>query len=145
MASIFVSHRGADAALAEALARELRAAGHAVWLDAWEVEVGDSLVERIASGLATAEYLVLCYSASGVDSSWMSREWMATLARQLDGKGVKILPVLLSGGEPPSILADIKFADLTSDWVSGIAQLLRVISGPSLPVQEQPDVKSRKE
>lgn len=126
MANVFLSHRKADAAEAERLAQELKAAGHQVWFDEWEINIGDSIVERINQGLEGATYLVLCYSSSGM-SGWVNREWMSALARQLEGKGVKILPVLLTGGKAPAILADIKHAELVDDWDKGVQALLRAI------------------
>ena len=83
-----------------------------------------SAIER---GLEGASYVVLCYSSVGVVSPWMSREWMSTLARQLEGHRVRLLPSRLSGGEPPALLADIKYADLVSDWDGGLRQLLAAI------------------
>lgn len=127
MANVFISHRSADDVQAERLAGAIRAAGHRVWLDEWEVAVGDSIVERINKGLEGATYLVLCYSSSGVLTPWMGREWMSALARQLNGHGVKLLPVRLTGGRPPAILNDLKYADLVSDWPTGLLQLLGAI------------------
>jgi hypothetical protein len=127
VANLFISHRTADTVEAERLAIELRNAGHTVWLDSWEIGIGDSIVEKMNEGLEGATYLILCYSSSGVTSPWVSREWMPTLARQLDGYGVKILPALLTGGQPPAILADVRYADLVADWAQGITQLLRAI------------------
>ncbi len=127
MAKIFLSHREHDAVLAERLACELEAAGHNVWFDEWEMNIGDSIVERINQGLEGAAYLVLCCSSSSL-SPWVNREWMSTLERQLSGHGVKILPVLLTGGRPPAILADIKYADLVKDWDKGVQVLLRAIN-----------------
>ena len=126
MSAIFLSHRKDDAVLAERLARELEAAGHLVWFDEWKIDIGDSIVERINQGLEGTTYLVLCYSSSGM-SPWVDREWMSTLARQLSGQPVKLLPVLLSGGSAPAILADIKYADLIKDWDQGVQALLRAI------------------
>lgn len=126
MPNVFLSHRKADAALAERLAQTLAAAGHQVWFDEWEIHIGDSIVERIDAGLAGAAYLLLCYSAAGT-SPWVDREWMSTLHRQLSGHGVKILPVRLSGGDAPAILADIKYADLAADWDEGVKALLKAI------------------
>lgn len=123
----FVSHRGSDALLAEKLAAELKGAGIDVWLDSWEINLGDSIVERMQHGLSGSSYLVLCYSADGVTAPWIGREWMSALARQLDGHDIKILPVRLSGGQPPEILADIKYADLVDNWDLGVAQLLRAL------------------
>ncbi len=128
MANVFISHRGDDLATAERLANELKAAGHSVWLDGWELQIGDSIVGRINAGLSGATYVVLCYSSHGVMAPWMSREWMSALAGQLNGANVKLLPVVLTGGTPPAILADIKYADLVSDWATGVRQLIRAIA-----------------
>jgi len=127
MANVFISHRRSDVSAAEKLADQIKSGGHQVWFDQWEIDIGDSILERMNEGLEGAAYLVLCYSSDGVMAPWISREWMSALARQLDGCHVKILPVLLTGGSPPAILADIKYADLVRDWDRGAKQLLRAI------------------
>lgn len=126
MANVFISHRGADAALAEQLAEEIKKAGHSTWLDAWEVAVGDQITEKMNSGLAGSTYLVVCYSSAGM-APWMNIEWMSALARQLNGEGIKILPVRLSGTDAPAILRGTKYADLNADWKHGVSELLRAI------------------
>ncbi len=127
MAIVFISHRGDDTAEAERLAGEIRAAGHEVRLDEWELSVGDSIIAWMNEATESAGILVLCLSSAGVLAPWISREWMSALARQLNGESVKLLPVRLTGGDPPALLADIKFADLTTDWGRGVAELLRAI------------------
>lgn len=127
MANIFISHRRSDAAESARLAADLRAAGHVVWLDDDEIVIGDSIPGKMNEGLERAQYVVVCYSSSGVGSLYMSREWLSALARQLDGRGVKLLPILLTGDEAPAILADLKHADLVRDWNGGVAELLRAI------------------
>jgi len=127
MANVFISHRRVDDAEAERLATEIRNVGHDVWLDVWEIGIGDSIIQRMNEGLTGATYLVLCYSSSDVLAPWISSEWMNTLARQLNGENVKILPVRLTGGTPPAILASIRYADLVVDWPRGVADLLRAI------------------
>ena len=128
MANIFVSYRSSDVDSARQLATEMQARGHSVWLDESQISVGDSIVEKIDSGLEAIQYLILCYSGAGVHSPWMSREWMSTLARQLEGSGVRILPVRFSGGNPPTLLADIKYIDMSADWNLGIEQLHMALS-----------------
>lgn len=125
--AVFISHRGEDIALAERLAMQVKQAGFEVWLDKWNISLGDSIIEKINAGLENARYLILCYSEAGVLSPWMSREWMAALSQQLNGYGAKVLPVRLSGGKPPAILADIKYADLVKDWNHGMVELLRAM------------------
>lgn len=126
MPSVFICHRKPDAKLAEKLASHIKNQGNQVWFDEWQIDIGDSIVEKIDKGLENTTYLVLCYSSVG-QSDWTTREWQSTLARQLSGYNVKILPVLLSGKDIPAILADIKYADLVSNWEQGIKQLLEAI------------------
>ncbi|MGB9179348.1 MAG: toll/interleukin-1 receptor domain-containing protein [Pyrinomonadaceae bacterium] len=125
MGNIFISHRGIDAQQEELLASELRTSRHQVWLDEWEIDLGDSIIERINEGLEGTTYVVICYSSAGINSPWMSREWMSSLARQLNGCNIRLLPVLLTGGSPPAILADVKYADLVKDWSKGVSELFR--------------------
>jgi hypothetical protein len=126
MANVFISHRKVNRDDAERLAQEIQSAGHQVWFDEWNIVTGDSIVARINEGLIGANYLVVCFSSAG-DSPWTEREWMPTLARQLSGHGVKVLPALLAGGASPAILADLKYADLVTTWAKGVSELLRAI------------------
>jgi hypothetical protein len=127
MANVFISHRSADIAEAEKLASDIQASGHLVWLDQWKIGLGDSIVGKMNEGLSGDTYVVLCLSASGILSPWMSREWLATLARQLNGENVKLLPIRLTGGDPPAIMADIKYADAVKDYGKALAELLAAI------------------
>ncbi|WP_324787666.1 toll/interleukin-1 receptor domain-containing protein [Streptomyces sp. H51] len=126
MANVFISHRKVDASAARRLAEELSTVGHNVWFDEWEIGIGDSVVERMDAGLEGTSYLVLCYSASGVMSPWVTREWMSALHRQMEGHRVRILPVKF-GGSAPAILSDLRYADLSDDWDRGFAQLVKAI------------------
>jgi TIR domain len=126
MSNVFISHRTVDMSEAEKLGNEIQSAGYDVWLDKWEISIGDSIIERMNEGIEGSTYLILCYSAEGM-APWINREWMSALARQLNGYDIKILPALLTGGVPPAIMADIKYADLVQDWAKGIAELLQAI------------------
>lgn len=127
MPEVFISHRSADTAAAERLARDIEQAGHHVWLDEWAIDIGDSIVKRMEEGLEGSAYLILCYSDAGVMAPWISREWMSALARQMEGQDIRILPVMLTGNLVPAILSDIRTADLRNDRNKGLALLLRSI------------------
>src|ERR1700690_2162724 len=127
MASVFISHRGADQSAAERLGRGLRDRGHEVWIYIWKIDVGDSIVERINTGLSEACFLLLCGSNEPSVSPWVDREWMSALASQLDGANIRMLPVLLTGDNLPFILKDIKYADLVLHWQHGIEDICRVL------------------
>jgi hypothetical protein len=132
VANAFISHRSADAALSARLAADLRGAGHTVWLDDDIITVGHSIVAQINDGLNKLDFLILCYSSAGVESPWMSREWMSSLARQLDAQGVTILPVLFPGASPAAILADVKYANFAGEWDVGLRELLYALAARRL-------------
>jgi len=127
MASVFISHRGADQLAAEKLALALRDRGHDVWIDVWKINVGDSIVGRINAGLSEASFLILCGSSEPFVSPWVDREWMSALAGQLDGVNVCLLPVLLTGENLPFLLNDIRHANLILCWQDGIEEICRVL------------------
>jgi hypothetical protein len=127
MAKVFVSYRGADQAEAERLSEALCARGHEVRIDVWDIGVGDSVIAWMDTGLRISEFLLLCYSDALSASPWMDREWMSALARQLEGENIKVLPVRLTGGTSPAILADIKYADLVADWQSGLDAICKAL------------------
>jgi TIR domain len=65
MSNVFISHRKSDVYEAERLAQEIQNAKHQVWLDEWDIALGDSIVECINTGLEGASYVVVCYSSYG--------------------------------------------------------------------------------
>ncbi|MCH8060590.1 MAG: toll/interleukin-1 receptor domain-containing protein [Proteobacteria bacterium] len=126
MPNVFLSHRGADSQLAEKLGEAIRSAGHSVWLDVWEIDIGKQIVHEMNQGLEDAAYVVVCYSSEGT-APWMNIEWESAIARQLNGKPVNVLPARLSGTIAPAILEGTKYADLINDWDRGVTDLLKAI------------------
>jgi hypothetical protein len=127
MAQVFLSYPSEKRDTVDRLANAIIGAGHEVWLDRLQIRIGDSIVERVQRGLYDSPYLVLCCFDIGL-TPWMDREWMSTLARQLSGVDVHILPARFQGGTPPPILCDILFADFASDWDSAVADLLSALA-----------------
>lgn len=127
MKTVFLSHRGADTAEAERVAERLRDAGHRVIFDHWDIRVGDSIIGFMNDALEAAEVLVLCLSDKG-DGPFMRKEWQSFLHQQLESGTKRILPIRLTGGELPPILADILYADAVADFEGAIAKLLEALS-----------------
>lgn len=119
----FISHAWEDKeAVAKPLADALIAKGAKVWLDKYEMTVGDSLRQSIDDGLAHSRYGIVILSETYFKKFWTGKELNGLFAKQEDGQKV-ILPVWHNISkdkvkEYSPILADmvaLKTADFTTD------------------------------
>ncbi len=127
--SVFVSHASEDAQIASRVAMGLRAFGYNTWFDDWELLAGDSIIDRIEAAIAIADVLLVLLSKSSIGSKWVQRELATGLTRQLSGKGVVVIPVLVGDCEIPGMLAGTKYVDLRSDFERGFRQLADALAG----------------
>jgi|GEM_PF-1360872 len=121
--SVFVSHASQDARIASRVAMGLKAFDYETWYDDWELLPGDSIVDRVEAAIAASDVLLVLLSKSSVNSKWVQRELSAGLSRQLSGKGVMVIPVLVEDCQIPDALADTKRVDLRGDFERGFRQL----------------------
>ena len=108
---VFICHASEDKPVARALATAMKGLGADVWLDEWEIRVGESIVERIGDALGTVSHLIVLLSLNSVNKPWVRKELSSALMRQLSQNSVSVLPVRLDECLIPPMLADIKYAD----------------------------------
>ncbi len=128
---IFLSHSHHDNGFVEKLAFELHYNGADCWLDLWEMQVGDSIRRRVESGVEKADWLVVVLSQYSVESEWVNHELNMGFVRELDERGVFILPVVLDGCKVPLSLRDKLFADFRHDYQHGFDKLIERVLGLS--------------
>jgi len=95
MSSIFLSHNHDDKPFVRRLAQDLQEAGARVWLDEAEMMIGDSLIEKIRQGIDEMEYLGVILSQNSVKSEWVKREVDVAMNQEIEGKRVKVLPLVI--------------------------------------------------
>ena len=125
---VFISHAAEDKeTVAWPLAQALIRGGLRVWIDRQELNIGDSLREKIDAGLANSRFGVVILSPKFLAKAWPGRELNALLAIEEAGTKV-ILPVwheidkrTLAAHSP--ILAD----RLAGNTAAGIKELARNI------------------
>lgn len=71
---VFISHTSDDHEFVLALAEKLKNDGMDVWIDDWELNVGDSIVKRISEGLQKSSFLIVVFSKYSIKSEWVLRE-----------------------------------------------------------------------
>jgi hypothetical protein len=90
---VFISHASENKSeVALPLANLLRANGIKVWIDAFELKLGDSLRRSIDRGLSMSRYGVVILSPEFLKKEWPQRELDGLAARET-GIGKVILPV----------------------------------------------------
>ena len=113
--SIFISYSHDDVAFVDQLVENLIVERHSVWLDRWELSLGDSLIEKIQGALAKASAVLVILSKASVDSSWCKQELEAAFTRQLAENKNIILPCVIDNCELPLFLRGKLYADFNRD------------------------------
>jgi TIR domain-containing protein len=89
-------------------AKRLRKRGLDAWLDAWEIQAGDSLPQRIFEGaVGHASAVVIIVSATSVEKPWVRKELRTSVVRHIE-ENIRLIPVVLDDGVPvPTALSDL--------------------------------------
>jgi hypothetical protein len=109
--SLFLCHSSSDKAFVRKLAIGLSGSGFKVWIDEAEIRVGDSLIQKIESGILEATYLVAVLSKASVQSRWCQEELRMALVGQIGSGKIRVLPVVVDECEIPGFLREKKYAD----------------------------------
>lgn len=144
MSSIFLSHTHSDKPFTRKLAADLRHHVHLVWLDEAEIEVGDSLIEKIRDGIDRVDFVMAIISKNSVMSMWVQRELDLASNREIEERRVIVLPVLLEDVELPGFLKGKLYADFRTEdkYGESLALLLRRLGpGKPPPPLDEPEAK----
>lgn len=142
--AIFISYSHEDKPQAQTLARNLIQARKNVWIDEWEINAGDSLIERVEDALGSADAILILLSENSVQSAWCQKELRSGLLRELERKSTLVIPVRLDDCEVPLFLREKRWIDLrkSSTLNSEFEFLLRSLETVTNPAQkriEKPD------
>jgi hypothetical protein len=124
MANLFISHASSDKPFIRMLAHDLAAKGHEVWLDEWEVKVGESIPLKIEQGITQADFVLLGLSENSVKSNWVEREWRSKFWDQINENKTMVLPMLIEKCTIPKLLNGIKYANFAKSYSTGLGELL---------------------
>jgi TIR domain len=133
--AIFISYSHQDSDFVSALAVRLAKQNTHVWIDTWEINVGDSLIDKVQNAIQDAGALLVVLSKASVESEWCKKELNAGLVRELEEKRVVVLPLLKEDCIIPIFLREKKYADFRSDFNKGFHELLAAVAKVTNPEQ----------
>lgn len=123
----FLSYAHEDKEFSERIAQELRKSGINVWMDKWEINAGDSLVQKIfMEGLSKCDIFLILISCSSAKSKWVKEELDYAMIKKIEGI-TKIIPLIKEKCEIPPPLRALKWVDLSEDLNGGIREVVKSV------------------
>lgn len=113
--SIFLSHTWADKDFVRKLALDLDCHGIRYWLDEAEIKFGQSLISKIREGIDEVDYVAVILSPRSVESTWVKYEVDVAMTQEIEGKRVKVIPMMIEKCELPGFLLGKYYADFTDE------------------------------
>lgn len=142
-------HASEDKArFAEPLATMLRERFVDIWLDKWEIRLGDSLVRRVFDdAVGKADAVIFLLSNASVIKPWVQAELDLSVIRRLE-EGIRIIPVLVEPCEVPQCLRATKYIELAkAGSLQAVAEeIASTLHGTSVkpPLGQPPEFLTRK-
>ncbi|MGD9725838.1 MAG: toll/interleukin-1 receptor domain-containing protein [Nitrospiraceae bacterium] len=129
MSSVFLSHNSKDKPWVRELAKRLTQDGVVVWLDEAELNIGESLIDKISAAIDQMKFVAAVISAHSVQSAWVQKELSLAMSKEIKGRRVTVLPLLIEHCELPAVLRDKLYADFTNplNFDTEYRKLLRAI------------------
>lgn len=127
--NIFISHSSRDKPAALRLASTLNFCAIDVWLDNWELEVGQSLTDEIAKAMNDARYIAILITENYNTTVWTKTEYKKALAREQKEKRTVMLPLIVGDASIPDFIEDKLYIDLRQEFFSGIVKLVGLVHG----------------
>jgi hypothetical protein len=125
---VFISYSHQDKEFVEKLAAHLVKNNAHVWVDTWELNVGDSIIFKVQEAIQSASALLVVLSNASVQSEWCKKELSAGLMRELEEKKVLVLPIRLDDCEIPLFLREKMYADFRTNFDVGLKAVVESIA-----------------
>ncbi|MGZ8916137.1 MAG: toll/interleukin-1 receptor domain-containing protein [Methylobacter sp.] len=124
---IFISHSSKDKNAAFHLAKILNYCAIDVWLDDWELEVGQSLTDEISKAMEDARYIAILITENYNKSVWTKTEYKKALSREQKEQRTVMLPLIVGEAVIPDFLEDKVYIDLRDHFFRGIVNLVGMV------------------
>jgi hypothetical protein len=83
---VFLSYASEDRPVASRIATSLFDAGIEIFFDDWEMRAGDSIREKIESGLGRCTHFIVLLTPHSINKAWVRAEMDAAFVRRVEGE-----------------------------------------------------------
>lgn len=124
---IFLAHSSLDKGFVSRIHTDLTMLGHEPWLDQVDIKVGDSIIEKINSGIGESDFLIFFASPNSINSNWVKAEWESKYWEEMTSGQKKLLVAKINECELPPTLMRKKYANFLSSYEDGLAEILQAV------------------
>ena len=141
----FLSHASEDKLrFVTSFAEQLCERGVDVWYDQWEIQAGDSLVDKIfEDGIKGADAFIVVLSRVSVAKPWVREELDSAVVRRIK-KSCRLIPVILDDCQVPTALEHLAWIRIENldEYGTELQRISNAIFGATdkPPVSEAPGV-----
>ena len=124
---IFLSHTSEDKCEVDNIFNEFQKAEISVWYDKYEINLGDSISDKIDEGLKSSDIGIICISKKFLNSNWAKTELNYFLQKRLN-TGEKTFIVLnfdVPHNELPALLQDYKYLNYFEEGIEPLIKLIK--------------------
>lgn len=130
---IFISYSHENKEFVDKLAMQLVHRNVNVWLDRWELSIGDSIIDKVQEAVDGASALLVIMSKASISSEWCKRELSSGFLRELEEKRVVVMPVLLEDCDIPLFARGKLYADFRKNFDDGLSTVVEGIAKVTNP------------
>ena len=109
--NVFISSSAKDGAFVSRLAADLEQLGLSVWRAEHSIHPGESFADAIGTGLDQSRFILAVMSPDYFDSIWAQQEFQRGLAAEIEGGGVRVIPLFYRNCEVPPLLRQKRWVD----------------------------------
>jgi len=91
---VFISYSSVDSAEVENFISLLKNSGIDFFIDKMDIGWGESIIEKVFSGIETSRYVVVFISTNSLKSPWVKKEIFTAFHREIESESTILLPIL---------------------------------------------------
>lgn len=125
---IFLSHSSKDKEIITLFALHLNKLGIDVWLDDWELEVGDNLNKRIKDAILKSQYLGVAITPAFLKSEWCNKELKDAIGKEKAYRKKVVLPLIFKKAKMPELLVEERiYLNFSTNYFNELTKLAGMI------------------
>lgn len=134
---LFISYSHKDKEFALELSYALEEQGADVFIDKWEIKVGDYFLDKILEAIKASNFIVTILSSNSVKSEWVLYEIKEGKRLEQSYKKTLILPIKIDDCSVPEVLEDKNYADFAANYNEAFNELLLAVGGKKPEIQDR--------